>query len=236
MGRPRRIAAGGIIYHALNRSNGAREIFATADDYQAFEDVLAEAHDRIGMRTLAYCVMPNHWHLVLWPREDGDLSRFMAWITLTHTQRWHAFHRTTGLGQLYQGRFKAFPVQADAYFLTVCRYVERNALRANLVDRAEDWRWSSLWHRANDRASQIDWLSEWPLDPPSDWLEWVNEPQTAAELEALRGCANRGRPFGDNEWVQLTARALALESSLRPRGRPRSRLAQSTPAKPIHEP
>ena len=85
------------------------------------------------MRLLAYCLMPNHFHVLLWPREDGDLSRFMSWLTMTHTQRWHAHHRTAGTGHLYQGRFKSFSVQSAEHFLTVCRYVERNALRANLV-------------------------------------------------------------------------------------------------------
>jgi hypothetical protein len=88
------------------------------------------------MRLLAYCLMPNHFHLLVWPRADGDLSQFLRWLTVTHTQRWHAHHRTAGTGHLYQGRFKSFPVQSDEHFLTVCRYVERNALRANLVGRA----------------------------------------------------------------------------------------------------
>ena len=80
--------------------------------------------------------MPNHFHILLWPREEGDLFRFMSWLTMTHTQRWHAHHRTAGTGHLYPGRFTSFPVQSDEhFFLTVYRYVERNALRANLVGR-----------------------------------------------------------------------------------------------------
>ncbi|HUG92188.1 MAG TPA: hypothetical protein VML55_15210, partial [Planctomycetaceae bacterium] len=85
--------------------------------------------------------MPNHWHLVVWPAGDGDLSEYMRWLTVTHTQRWHAAHHTSGTGALYQGRFKS------EHFLTVCRYVERNALRANLAGSAEAWRWGSLWQR-----------------------------------------------------------------------------------------
>ena len=121
------------------------------------------------MRVLAYCFMPNHFHLLLWPRGDGDLSQFMQWLTLTHTQRWHAHHHTAGSGHLYQGRFKSFPVQSDDHFLTVCRYVERNALRAGLAVRAEDWRWGSLarWH-INDADAEPK-LSRWPIDRPKDW-------------------------------------------------------------------
>ena len=144
---PADVAEGGLVYHALNRANARQTIFDDDGDYEAFERVLAEAVDRHVMRLLAYCVMPNHFHLVLWPRADGDLSRFMRWLTLTHTQRWHAHHHTAGTGHLYQGRFRSFPVQDDGHLLTLCRYVERNALRAGLVGRAEDWRWGSL-HRS----------------------------------------------------------------------------------------
>jgi putative transposase len=143
MGRPQRAADGGLVYHVLNRANGRRTIFAKDEDYEAFEQALQQAVERTGTRLLAYCVMPNHWHLVVWPRDDGELSRFVGWLTLTHTQRWHAHRGTTGSGHLYQGRFKSFPVQDDEHFLVVCRYVERNPLRAKLVKDASAWRWGS---------------------------------------------------------------------------------------------
>ena len=146
MGRPKRAADGGLVYHVLNRANARMTIFEKPEDYAAFEQVLEEAVARTKMRLLAYCVMPNHWHMVVWPEADGELSRFTGWLTLTHTQRWHAHRHSTGSGHVYQGRFKSFPVQDDEHFFTVCRYVERNALRANLVRRAEEWRWGSL-HR-----------------------------------------------------------------------------------------
>jgi putative transposase len=221
VGRPLRAAAGGVVYHVLNRAAGRRRIFEQPGDYGAFEVVLAEAHQRMAMRTLAYCLMPNHWHLVLWPRKDGDLSKFVSWFTLTHTQRWHARHGTAGTGHLYQGRFRAFPVQADDHFLVVCRYVERNALRAGLVERAEDWPWCSLRRHGLAGTPQPTWLSPWSVERPSDWLAWVNQTQTASELEALRSCVARGRPFGADPWVKRTARRLGLEGTLRPRGRPK---------------
>src|SRR5256885_2321789 len=102
MARTPRAAEGGLIYHALNRANARLTIFEDDGDYEAFERVLAEAVPRHAMRLLAYCVMPNHFHLVLWPRGDGDLSRFMRWLTLTHTQRWHAHRGSAGAGHLYQ--------------------------------------------------------------------------------------------------------------------------------------
>jgi len=227
MGRPRRANDGGFVYHVLNRANARLTIFAKDGDYDAFERALAEAHRQFGTRILAYCVLPNHWHLVLWPQRDGELSRFTGWLTLTHTQRWHAHHHSTGSGHLYQGRFKSFPVEADEHFLTVCRYVERNALRAGLVGRAEDWRWCSLWRRERGPEQARGWLSPWPVSYPGPWAGWVNEPQTAAEEEALRRCTARGQPFGGAGWVERTAALLGLEATLRPRGRPRKQPGNS---------
>jgi putative transposase len=147
MPRRLRLATGGIVYHVLNRRVGRLPLFNKPLDYAAFEQILHEAYEITNVRILAYCQMPNHWHILVWPRSDGELSEVLRWITVTHTQRWHAHHHTSGTGPVYQGRFKSFPVQANAHFLKVARYVERNALRAQLVERAEDWRWSSLWRR-----------------------------------------------------------------------------------------
>jgi REP-associated tyrosine transposase len=221
MGRPLRAATGGLVYHVLNRANARLPIFEKPADFEAFERVLIEAHQRVPMRILSYCVMPNHWHFVLWPREDRDLSDFVGWLTLTHTQRWHANRASAGSGHLYQGRFKSFPVQTDEHFLTLCRYVERNARRANLTDRAERWRWSSLWRRTNGDAVAKSLLSDWPMRCPYNWISWVNEPQTEQEVEAIRRCIQRSRPYGEERWVKRTARRLGLETTLRPRGRPK---------------
>ena len=221
MGRPRRAADGGLVYHVLNRANARMTIFHKPDDYAAFERVLEEAVERTKTRLLAYCLMPNHWHLVVWPEKDGELSRFTGWLTLTHTQRWHAHRHTTGSGHLYQGRFKSFPVQDDAHFFTVCRYVERNALRANLVARAEDWRWGSLYRWLRGNAQEASLLAAWPLRRLAGWVEEVNSPQTEAELAAVRRAVNRGCPFGETVWSNRIVARLGLESTLRPQGRPR---------------
>jgi putative transposase len=221
MGRPLRAAPGGFVYHALNRANARQLIFQRDEDYQAFERILAEVQERVGMRILAYCLMPNHWHLVLWPRREGELSAFMRLLTLTHTQRWHAHRRTAGSGHLYQGRFKSFIVQDDSYLLAVCRYVERNALRAGLVERAEDWRWGSLWRYKYGDLEAKSLLCDWPVERPRNWLQRVNRPEADSELDRLRQSVNRGSPFGGSEWVARVVGRLGLESTLRPRGRPR---------------
>ena len=148
MPRTARVAPGGVVFHVMNRANPGLVLFDSDGDYAAFESVLAEALEAFPrMRLLAYCAMPNHWHLVLWPRDDGDLGRFVQRLTVTHVRRWHEYRKTTGRGHVYQGTYKSFPVQNDAHLMTLCRYVERNALRAKMAKRAEDWRWSSLWLR-----------------------------------------------------------------------------------------
>ena len=220
MGRPLRAAAGGIVYHMLNRANARLPIFQKDGDYEAFERILKEALEHVpGMRLLTYCLMPNHWHLVVWPRADAELSDFGHWLTLTHTQRWHAHYRNVGAGHLYQGRFKSFPVQADEHFITLCRYVERNAVRANQVARAEAWRWGGLWRRQTESAADL--LSAWPVEPPRNWLTWVNKPLTERELEAVRRSVARGQPYGGERWTERMATRLGLASTLRPRGRPK---------------
>jgi len=217
------------VYHALNRAVGRSSVFEKVEDYAAFEKVLEEAGQRAGMRLLGFCVMPNHWHLILWPREDGDLSDYMCWLTNTHTRRWHLSHGTAGTGPLYQGRFKSFPIEEDEHFFTVCRYVERNALRANMVSFAEQWRWSSLWHRVH--KPRLVTLAEWPLVRGDRWLEYVNQVETEAELKALRRSAWSGTPFGDTLWQQATAKRLGLESTLRSPGRPKARRTENVAGK-----
>ena len=233
MSRTARKAPGGLIYHVINRGVGRQTLFHKDEDYAAFERVLAEAWHRVPIRILSYCLMPNHWHFVVWPKTDGELTEFFRWLTHTHTQRWHAHYHTSGTGHLYQGRFKSFVVQDGVHLLLVLRYVERNALRANMVARAEDWTWCSLWRREQQRGTVM--LSDWPIQRPEDWVEFVNEPQGKEELEALRRSVNRGCPFGDDDWQQQMVRELGLESTLRRQGRPSRRNMVEAARMPVQQ-
>ena len=217
MPRTARASVGGVCYHVLNRGNGRAEVFHKDGDYAAFLDLIAEANERLPLRILGYVLLPNHFHLVLWPHGDGDLSRSLQWLLTAHVRRYHRHYH--GSGHVWQGRFKAFPIEQDEHLLAVLRYVERNPLRAKLVQRAELWPWSSLAWRPIGRRPEM--LADWPVPCPRNWIARVNAAQTANELKELRQCINRGAPFGDESWRIRIARRLGLESSLRPRGRPR---------------
>jgi putative transposase len=209
----------GMIYHVLNRGNARMRLFHKDGDFAAFERVLGEGLERYPVDLLTYCLMGNHWHLVVQPRTDEALGRFMGWVGVTHVRRHHAHYQTRGGGHLYQGRFKSFPVQEEVYFLRLGRYVEANAVRAGLVRRAEDWAWGGLGARRG-RGKPFA-LGEWPVDVPRNWSALVNAKMAKTQLDELRTCVNRGRPCGDSDWVQRTARRLGLMFTLNDPGRPR---------------
>jgi putative transposase len=135
--------------------------------------------------------------------------------------RFHSHYHSAGEGHVYQGRFKSFPIQDDEHFLIVCRYVERNALRANLVGRAEDWKWGSLWRWLQSPDPKPILLSPWPIARLPKWVDRVNAPLSDNELEAVRRSVVRGCPFGGANWTKSISQRLGLESTLRPRGRPK---------------
>ena len=220
MPRRPRCCPAGTCYHVLNRAVARLPLFERAADYEAFTEVLQEALRRERLPIFAYSLMPNHWHFVVRPDADHQVSTFFRWLTHTHTMRWHASHHTVGTGHLYQGRFKAFPIEEDDHLLTVMRYVERNPLRANLCRRAEEWKYGSAWHRTNGTAVSEAILSPWPIPRPAMWLDNVNQPQTSGEVEVIRKSIARGMPFGNDRWVSQTAARLEIKHTLRPRGRP----------------
>ena len=217
MPRTARAIVANYCYHVINRGNKKATVFHERADYEQFLALVARAQQRLSLPMLAACLMPNHIHLVVQPQNSGDLAKWTHWVFTTHVRWYHAKYETTG--RVWQGRFKAFCTQQDHHLLTVMRYVERNALRAKLVERAEDWDWGSLaWRRAS--APPIN-LAESPVGLPSYWRHLVNEPQTEAELAAIRTCVNRQRPFGDADWVTRQAADLGLHQSLTAIGRPR---------------
>jgi putative transposase len=219
MPRIPRVDVGNEIYHIINRANARLPIFFKENNYRLFESILLEAKEKYKMRILAYCLMPNHFHLVLYPHNDGDLQKFMQWFTLTHTQRWHIQNGTVGTGHLYQGRYKSFLIEKDKHLLSVIRYVERNPLRAKLVRKAENWDFSSLNIRLTKTFSGQKLLTKWPIPEPDDYLSFINTPMNEDEINSIRYSVNRGKPYGSEDWSDKMIDKYKLLSTVRNRGR-----------------
>lgn len=217
MPRIRRSAPDGTAHHVLNRGNNRRQVFHKRGDYQAFLRFMREAQERIPMRILAYCLMPNHFHLVVWPETMVSLSAYMHRLMNAHVRNYHQHYGTCGHGHIWQGRFKNFPIQHDVHLLRVLRYVEANPLRADLVRRAEDWSWGSL----SSPREECPALADSPVSRPAEWLEYVNMPKGGRGLEALRYSVRRGAPYGEEKWVKQVAKEYGLEFTLRAPGRPK---------------
>jgi putative transposase len=230
--RPLRIVPGDWIFHVMNRANGRGLLFERAECYRDFLSIVADAIDADAMRVLAYCLMPNHWHFLLWPRRDADLSRFLHRITSQHSNRWHLRNGTSGRGHLYKGRFKSVPIEGDRHLLTALRYVEANALRAELVARAEDWPWCSA--PEHGAAARIPApgrvrlpLEAAPVALPGNWSDFVNERPPKSELAELRARIRRDSPYGSRQWTAEAAASLRLDDAPKRRGRPRKNQCQA---------
>jgi putative transposase len=206
-----------VCYHVLNRGNNRATLFRRPADYAAFVALIREAQARIALDLLAACIMPNHFHLVVRPTHAGDVGRWMHWLLTTHAHRYNLAHGTSG--RVWQGRFKAFPIEQDDHLLTVVRYVERNAARAGLVSKARHWPWGSAAWRIGP-ATRSAMLARLPVELPRGWEDYVDQPQTSAEMEALRACVVSQRPYGSESWRGHAQECAAFRPARR-LGRPR---------------
>ena len=213
MPRSKRIDLEGRIYHVINRANGKLDIFKQQIDYNEFVEIIRLGLKKFKIDLYTFCIMPTHWHLVCSPKVDGELSKFVAWISQVHAQRWHKRHASKGTGHFYQGRYKSFIINSDDYFLNVCRYVDRNPVRSGLVKRVEFWPWSGI----NNQKL----LSDWPIKKSDNYLNYVNFPHTREELSEIRNSVIRGAPYGDKVWVENIAKDFKLDSTITPIGRPK---------------
>lgn len=197
MARPSRVDLGDYVYHVINRSNGRARIFHNDADYRDFEYLLNEIRETYDMRILAYVIMPNHWHLLLYPKKDGDLGRALQWLGTSHARRHHTRKGTIGGGHLYQGRYKSFIVQEDHHLLTVLKYIERNPVRAKLAKAPEAWQWGSAHRRINGTSKERILLAELPLDLPRNYRSWIRTPEPPEELGAIRHSINKAVSYGN---------------------------------------
>ena len=217
MPRTSRRLAGGQIYHVINRGNDKQTVFHKRPDYEAFMDLMAMAKERCPLKLFAYCLMPNHFHFVVSAGNGETLSSWMQWLMTTHVRRYNRYYERSG--HLWQGRFKGFPVQDDDHLLVLMRYVEGNPVRSGLVSTARDWRWSS--HSENAGAVPRNLTDETPRMLPENWTRYVDTPWTTGRLELVRQCVKRQAPFGSDFWRTEISRKLNLESTIRPKGRPK---------------
>ena len=221
MGRAPRNSQGGYVYHVIGRGLKPKPMFRSLEDYQDFDSTLAQAVERFEPRLIAYCILPKHWHLVLTPRKDGDLSKFMAWLTMTHSVRWHTKPKRSASGGLYERRFRSFPVQDNSQLLDVLRFVESHPIRSGLVKDLRDWPWSSWSRRAQEPDAAWPLLSNPPIPFPSDWNKQLCQEIPSESFDRILQCIQRSCPYGASDWVQKTVVRLGIESTIRPRGRPK---------------
>ena len=226
MGRLPRAIEEGLTYHAINRGNNRADVFVDDDDRLAFLQALATTRQRYPFRLFGYCLMTNHFHLLLRPEPGQSISRILQSLTVTHTWRYHKRHRTSG--HVWQGRFKSPVIQDDMHLLVVLRYIEANPLRAAMVADPADYRWSSYPHHGLGREDTLlsgfpewDELGATEAERRRRWRAKVRGMQPEDELTAVRASVRTGRPLGEPGWTEKIAALLKLDLSPRSRGRPR---------------
>jgi putative transposase len=213
---PRRQPVDQQICHVFNRSAAKLRLFHSVHDYRAFLALLQQSKAKLqgAIRIHGYCVMPNHWHLIICAQSTKHLSKFMHRVCSLHARGYLADHPERS-GAIYQGRFKAVPVQPGLHLRRLLLYVDRNPLRAGKVRRVEDWLWSSAVHHGGlENDALIDDLPDWPI---RDWLTDANA--LDASDDVTRIALATGRPVGDAAWIN----GLSAEwnAGTKPRGRPR---------------
>jgi REP-associated tyrosine transposase len=225
MPRPLRPIDDGLIYHVTNRGNNRQNVFRKMQDFQAFLESLAAVKARKPFELYGYCLMSNHFHLLLRPT-GATISRIVQSLLVSHTQRYHKQYRSGG--HVWQGRFKSPVIQNDEHLLTVVRYIEANPLRARLVKRADEYPWSSFRvHGAGQADELVDRLIVYEEISPyakirqRKWTALVHRSLEEATLQRIRRSSATGLPYGDQSWVERLAKKLHLDLTIRPRGRPR---------------
>lgn len=226
MPRPLRPIEDGLIYHVINRGNNRQDVFRKQGDFEAFLTALGDLKERKPFALYGYCLLNNHFHLLLRPLAGTSISRIMQSLLVSHTERYHKHHRSSG--HVWQGRFKSPVIQNDEHLLTVLRYIEANPLRARIVTRADDYPWSSyrthgLGEANNllDRLITYEQLSPYAAVRERKWAEKVHQPLPESTLASIRRSNATGLPYGSPQWVGRLAQKLDLDLTIRPRGRPR---------------
>lgn len=191
MPRGNRIVPPGGVLHIVNRGNDKKIIFPEPTDYAAFLVLLREARESFGVELYAYCLMPNHFHLVVRTSGLDEISAYMHFVQREHACDLRRCGRSKGHGHVFQRRYWSKVVEGEGYLMTVMRYVEANPFRSALVGASQSWEWSSLWDR---ETGERDLLHPSPIWLPDAWRTIVTVPLQSADLERIRRPEKIGRP------------------------------------------
>lgn len=220
MARLARLIISGIPYHVTQRGNRRQQTFFEDSDFELYRDLLAEAAKRAGAEVWAYCLMPNHVHLIVVPSDEDGLRRTFADAHRRYTGFINARHRWTG--HLWQGRYGAVAMD-EAHLVHAARYVALNPVRARLCDRAEQWQWSSArahLAKKDDRLVTVAPL----LERIGDFASFLGSSEDQQATRALRMAETTGRPVGGAEWVDQIERTTGRQLAPRKPGpKPRTR-------------
>ena len=214
MARLARVVIPDLPYHVTQRGNGGQRVFFSDEDYEAYRDLLAAAAREARVGVWAWCLMPNHVHLILCPSDEGGLRRALARAHRAYAGRIHARRRRTG--HFWQGRFGAVAMD-ESHLVAAYRYVALNPVRAKLVQRAEDWRWSSaraLLGLGDDGLTDVA-PARTRLPRFADLLE-TNEDVEATQR--LRKGESVGRPIGSDAFVSMLEARTGRRLRPQPRG------------------
>ena len=219
MPRHPRCSPDGYVQHVINRGDHRETLFHKRSDFAAFIALMAETARRIPMRVLAYCIMKNHFHLLLWPHRGIELPEYMQVLMNLHIQRYLKHYPPASPGHIYQGRYRNVIVQNGHHVLTVARYIEANPLKAGIVERAEDYEWSSAWPHSEGIDRPV--LEPGAIERSAAWRTFVNEPMSAETIQGLEHSIRKGLPIGSPEWKNRVVAQFGLQYVTREPGRPR---------------
>ena len=225
MGRLPRPTGDDLIYHAINRGNNRADVLGPDGERDMFLGDLARTKARYPFALFGYCLMSNHFHLLLKPAPGQSISRILQSLTVAHTWRHHRRQGTSG--HVWQGRFRSPVIQDGDHLLVVLRYIEANPVRAAMVADPCEYTWSShRCHGAGHADPILDSFPEWEqlgrTEPErrARWRRKVRGEQPAKELDGVRSSVRSGRPYGAEDWVEVISHRLGIVREPRRRGRP----------------
>jgi len=211
--------------HVIQRGNNRGAIFFAEDDYAGYRDWLAAAAADYGCAIHAYVLMTNHVHLLVTPRGAESLPRTMQSLGRRYVRHINATYRRTGT--LWEGRYRAAPIDSEAYFLACCRYIELNPVRARMIRHPRDYRWSSYATHAQGAIDRLvsghelfDRLGAHPSQRQKPYRELFRAAPDAEFVDALRAATNGGWALGEARFKRQIAKTLGRRVTPLPRGRP----------------